>query len=359
MKIAIARSPYQWGGIFRRYSELCSYCVNRHEVIGLMPFARENTVIAQPIRTFGYACHYVVAAELFSAQSIHEIIKVFEPLINRIFQDLESEQPSKVLAVDTDLKGLVIIAACKRIGIPVTTFVASVTSRVEAYGKRPCPAFVPLVERYCLEQSDKLIFPSRFAATYCSERYPKMAPFKVIYNGIASAFFAFDGLLRRTRTFGAVMRLTGIKNPDMLALIAAELAEHNCDIELVTVLGKSFLMPKGFDRIRTLAPISLAENLAQFYGSCAAIVCPSKFEASGNVPMESIATGTPAVITDQMGIAELFYDLDLAHLVVKVNDMKTTVDRLLHAEPITRKTREVLRENFAWPRVCSEIIAAL
>lgn len=359
MKIAIARSPYQWGGIFRRFSELCSYCIGRHEVVGLMPFARENTVIAQPIRTYGYACHYVVPAGLFNAKSIDKIIEAFEPLISRVFRDLKNEQPSKVLAVDTDLKGLVIIAACKRIGIPVTTFVASVTSQVEAYGKRSCPSFVPLVERYCLERSDKLIFPSRFAATYCSERYPKMAPFKVIYNGIANAFFAFDEQLRRTRTFGAVMRLTGIKNPDMLARIAAELAEHNCDFELVTALGKSSLMPKDFDSIRVLAPISSAETLARFYGSCAAIVCPSKFEASGNVPMESIATGTPAVITDQMGIAELFYDLDLKHLVVKVNDLETTIDRILHAEPITYKIREILRENFAWPRVCCEIINAL
>jgi glycosyltransferase involved in cell wall biosynthesis len=359
MKIAIARSPYRYGGIFRRFGELCSYCINKHEVIGLMPFARDNAIVMRPARTYGYACHYINPSEIVNTQSANDVIEAFNPIISRIGNDLRSERPLRVLAVDTDLKGLVIIAACRRLGIPVTTFVASVTSEVEAYARRPRTRLASIVEQYCLEQSDKLIFPSRFAAIHCSEKYSCMAPFRVIYNGIASAFLTARGVLPRSRTFGAVMRLSGVKNPTMLVRIAKELREYGCIVELITDAKQSSSLRKRLDDIRILAPRSLPESLARFYGSCTGIVCPSNFEASGNVPMECIATGTPAVITDRMGIAEVFCTLGLAHLIVKVNDVRTTVDRLLNAQPIADNIREVLRKQFAWPKVCNEILSAL
>jgi glycosyltransferase involved in cell wall biosynthesis len=324
-----------------------------------MPFAQEDEMIGQPVRTFAYACHSAVAINLYRARSIDDVIDAFEPLINSMVRDLKREKPAKILAVDTDLKGLAVITACKRLGVPVTTFVASVTSQVEAHSRRPCQQFVPVVEKYCLEQSARLIFPSTFASTYCRKQYPTMAPSVVIYNGIANAFLTAARLARTGRKIGAVMRLSGVKNPEMLGRVAEELRKHDYDVELVATVQKSHFKPRCLDHVRVVPPMSSADTLAQFYGSCDAIVCPSKFEASGNVPMESIAAGTPAVITNQMGVAELFSHLNLGHLVVEVNDLKATIDRLLKAQPVTDRVRAFLKRHFAWPEICREIIAAL
>jgi glycosyltransferase involved in cell wall biosynthesis len=218
---------------------------------------------------------------------------------------------------------------------------------------------VSAVEQYCVEQSDALIFPSRFAATFCAKSYPKMAPFRVIYNGISNTFFEETGSSRNPRKIGSVMRLTGIKNPQMLGKIADELYQLNYRVELVTCLPKPYSKPKYLDHVHVVAQMPAVDGVAGFYGSCGAIVCPSKFEASGNVPMESLASGTPAIVTKQMGVAELFDQLDLSHLVVSVDDVDTTVERVLAARPISPSVRKHLRREFTWSKVCKDIIDSL
>lgn len=358
MKVAIARGPGQFGGIYRRFRELCAYCAGRHEVVGLLLLADSDETVSEPVRTLAYG-RGALSVALARAETIDDVLAGCEPLIARLARDLSLERPDRVLAADTDLKGLSVVAACRRAGVPVTTHVASIAHMDAAFAARPSMRMMPEVERYCLEQSDRLIFPSAFAADACAARVPLMAPHLVIHNGIAASFLQPAPFAPAARRIGAVMRMSAIKNPQGLARIAGALAGRGYALDVVTTLPRGASPLASLGNVSIVEPTLCSDTLATFYRTHEAIVCPSLFEASGNVPMEAVAAGAPAVITDRMGTAEVFRELGLGHLVVGVNDIDATVARLVGAEPIPEAIRARVRSAYAWPAVCARIMSAV
>ncbi|MCX7114098.1 MAG: glycosyltransferase family 4 protein [Proteobacteria bacterium] len=361
MKIAIARGEGCFGGIFRRFRELSMWCKGRHETVGLMPLGKDDGALDWPVRTLCYSRLRHIRPDLLRADSIESVLDACAALIGRIASDLRTESPDKVLAVDTDLKGLCVVAACRRAGLPVTTFVAGVSSEEAGRDRGRPPPFVALAERYCLEQSDRLIFPSLFVAEYCAAKHLGMAPFAVVHNGIADTFLRAGLATPDPRAIGAVMRLSWVKNPDALGRIADALHRRGYSLDLITDSGGNTRPSelKGLSNVRLVEPTLSDDALADFYGRRRAVVCPSRFEASGNVPMESIAVGTPAVVTDRMGIGEIFRSLGLGHLIVPVGDVEGAVERLVDAEPVPLPVRERIRAEFSWQAVCPRLVAAL
>jgi len=57
-------------------------------------------------------------------------------------------------------------------------------------------------------------------------------------------------------------------------------------------------------------------KLSNFYSKMDLIVCPSHFETYGNVAQEAIASGTPALITPTMGVAETFRRFGLDRWII-------------------------------------------
>ncbi|MBV8820635.1 MAG: glycosyltransferase family 4 protein [Acidobacteriaceae bacterium] len=357
MKLVAARGPGQFGGIFRRFRQLCEYCEGKHELLGVMPMAASDEPLHAPVRTLSYARTHV-STGIIRAESVKAVLEACETIIGRLARDLKQESPDKVLAADTDLKGLCVIEACHRAGLQVTTFVAGLSSVEVEFDSRSGFRFMPLVEQFCLEQSDRLIFPSQFAADYCAARFPGMAPYTVIRNGIADEFLNAPPPNPEPRRIGAVMRTSGIKNPDMLAAVAERLRERGFSIDLVTGSAARSRLAQ-LSAVRLLPQTTCTAALASFYGGCQAILSPSHFEVSGNVPMEAVASGTPAVITHRMGVREIFDDLGMQHLVVPVGDVDGAADRLANAEPIPEAVRDHLREAYSWPTVCARIVAAV
>jgi glycosyltransferase involved in cell wall biosynthesis len=186
-----------------------------------------------------------------------------------------------------------------------------------------------------------------------------MAPWVVIHNGIASAFLDAPPPRPDPKKAGAVMRLSAIKNPPALGRIAARLTQSDVTLELVTDASRIRAFPQLAAQVALRPPIADSADLAVFYGGCRAIVCPSHFEASGNVPLEALATGTPAVVTTGMGSAELVRALGRDDLIVEVDDVEGMVDRVMRAEPVAPAIRARLRDELSWPSVCARLISAL
>lgn len=358
MKLAIARAPGRYGGIFRRFRELCAYCEGRHSIVGLIPLAESEVTEDWPVRTHAYS-RSLLSLSLLRAESTADLLQACEPLINRIAHDLRAEAPDHVIAVDSDIKGLCVIGAARRVNCPVTTIVAGVATEEALHTRQWSSRLAPLAEQYCLTQSGRLIFPSRLAAEVCAQRYPGMAPYTVIHNGIADGFLFAERRSPDPHRIGAVMRMSGVKNPEALGRIASDLAEHGFRVELVTDTSERVPARKLLSAVQFREPMLSTEAMAEFYTGCHAVVSPSRFETFGNVPLEAVAAGTPAVVTDRMGISELFRELGLDHLVVPVDDVSAAVHRLIHAEPIPASIREHLRLTRTWPAVCAQLINAL
>jgi glycosyltransferase involved in cell wall biosynthesis len=183
-----------------------------------------------------------------------------------------------------------------------------------------------------------------------------MAPYTVIHNGIAEAFLNAQKPRPDGRRIAAVMRLARIKNPEMLAAVAERLRDLGFSVELITGHVSRAMMAR-LSAVRLLPQTNCTEDLATFFGSCCSVLSPSHFEVSGNVPLEAVACGTPAVITDRMGICEIFRSIGLQALIISAGDLEGAVARLTDAAPISESVRDYLRANYRWPDVCSRIIA--
>ena len=267
------------------------------------------------------------------------------------------ERTEKVVAVDTDLKGLVVIEACRRARIPVTLVVAGLFTREAEFEPRGLPHCLAVSEDYCLENATSLVFPARTPAEECRARLPKMARCRVIYNGIADEFLDAPDPQPDKKRIGAVMRLAHVKNPQMLCRVATVLRDRGIETDLVSGPAPRD-MQQHVSRVNLIAPTHRDSELAAFYGSHRAVFCPSHFEVSGNVPMEAIASGTPAVVTKRMGISELFPELGMAHMVIAAGDVDGAVDCLTQSEPVPRAVRDHLGARFRWPGACAEILSA-
>jgi glycosyltransferase involved in cell wall biosynthesis len=266
-----------------------------------------------------------------------------------------------VLAADTDLKGLVIVAAARECGIHVTTFVAGLASVEARFQSRPAAAYVAHAERYCLESSDALVFPAR-AAAEAAGRSAALAPWRVVYNGINDAFRTVAPPVAtgpRERAVGAVMRFSPVKNPAAFGQVAATLATWGVPAEVVCDTARHPDAAAAFAPARVLPPTLDSGQLAERMASWRSVVCPSRFEASGNVPMEALAAGTPAVVTRAMGIAELFDQFGLRDYVVDAEDTAAMAALARDAAPIDRALRDHIRATCAWPAVAANIFDGL
>jgi len=58
------------------------------------------------------------------------------------------------------------------------------------------------------------------------------------------------------------------------------------------------------------------------------VVLPSRFEAFGNVALEAMATGTPVIISDRVGIRDLIKDGNEGY-IVPFGDVVTLADRMM------------------------------
>ncbi|MDD2647016.1 MAG: glycosyltransferase, partial [Patescibacteria group bacterium] len=82
------------------------------------------------------------------------------------------------------------------------------------------------------------------------------------------------------------------------------------------------------NKINRLMPMT-HDKLLKFYLSQGLIVCPSSFETFGNVPIEAACMGVPALVSENMGCAEVFKMAGLENLIVSFNDTKKTVEKIM------------------------------
>ena len=93
--------------------------------------------------------------------------------------------------------------------------------------------------------------------------------------------------------------------------------------------------------IKLYDPMS-SRKLAKFYEKMGIIISPSLFETYGNVAQESIASGTPALISSNMGVSETFRDLGLSDYIVNFKSTQDVYNKIINfsGQPISDKVRK-------------------
>lgn len=197
------------------------------------------------------------------------------------------------------------------------------------------------IEREGMQQAQKVITVSDWTKQMVIKHYG-VAPEKieVVHNGIeVNGFSPLPAALQKLRAAGHkivlfVGRITLQKGPDYFVRAAQKVLAYEPKTLFVMVgsgdmegqvirlvselgLGDKFIFP-GFLR---------GEELNQIYQSADLYVLPSVSEPFGITPLESVANGTPVLISKQSGVSEVlahalkvdFWDVDeMANQIIAV-----------------------------------------
>ena len=134
-------------------------------------------------------------------------------------------------------------------------------------------------------------------------------------------------------------RISFIKGLDLLVEAFARLPEAQRGVRLViagpddddgcaAAIAESIAKLQIGERVAVIGPLYGNERLQAFVDADV-LVLPSRYESFGNVAAEAIACGTPALVTDQCGIAPLIKDRAALEVSADVDGLKNGLARLL------------------------------
>ncbi len=145
----------------------------------------------------------------------------------------------------------------------------------------------------------------------------------VIYNGIAPAFFALEGVQpasERGLRLVAIGSLTPEKGVDVMLRALPSVARLHPGVELV-VVGDGPLrvqleaLAQELSVAQHVRFVGLAEDVRPWLRECALFVAPSRREGMGIAVVEAMAMGCPVVASRVGGLAEVVVDGETGLLV--------------------------------------------
>jgi glycosyltransferase involved in cell wall biosynthesis len=261
------------------------------------------------------------------AKNISIVEKRYREIIDLIKDILIKEKPDVVFLNGTYYIPWLISIAAYELKIPVVLRYAGVYSKETERLKPKFKKFFNNIEKSFYKRVNFLIFPSLLCKKVVEEEILHKKIFK--YSIIPNPFNLpkIKHVIKNSKDrIAAVGRWDGIKNFRKFFEIHKDLKKENWKHEasFVTNDCKIKKFPKT---IRRISPME-HEEILKFYSSQGLIICPSVFETFGNVPVEAVCMGTPVLVSDNMGCAEVFKQVGLDNMVISFSDRELVLERI-------------------------------
>lgn len=252
--------------------------------------------------------------------SINDVEKEYEPLIKTYFSIIIKEKPDLVLLNGTYYLPWCLYLAAKRAGVKTAIHYHGCLTKETAHFAKYQRFIFHEMEKMFFSNDNKYIFPSQMAKeTVTSEVFKKeIKYFCILPNPISLHFFSAVKSKKKSKRIGSIGRWTYVKNPHFIEKFAVYNARQakNFTIHIVTNIDAVARLPlKILDIVKITKPMD-SYKLPNFYSKMDTIICPSHFETYGNVAQEAVASGTPALITQTMGVAETFRRFGLEKWII-------------------------------------------
>jgi mannosylfructose-phosphate synthase len=173
----------------------------------------------------------------------------------------------------------------------------------------------------------------------------------------------------------AVGRITDYKGYDLLIKAMANVVEEMPDIKLILRIGSDRLteeeirkkkellqLAESLDLVDNILFYNYVEDLEAFYNAAEVFVLPSTYEPFGMVAIESMACGTPAIVTTKGGLKSFLKDGQDALLVDPVDTralaeaiLRLLTDRTLHNK-LSGNGYEKVHSVFTWPMIADRTL---
>jgi len=229
-----------------------------------------------------------------------------------------------------------------------------------------------------LKDASKLIFSTKMELKKCEEDFNiDKNKIVIVPNGIDLSEYSNLPEKREFRRKYSmrddekmilyVGRIHEIKGLDTLVKAFADLVKELDNVKLVIVgpddgytstLKEIVTGLKIDDKVLFAGPIYEKDKL-KAYVDADVFVLPSTYESFGNVALEACACGTPVIVTNRCGIADVVVD-KVGYVVEYDKDqLRETIIKVLSDEEMRRRFREdgrrLVGDEFGWDKVVLDV----
>lgn len=298
------------------------------------------------------------------AKSIKEIEKEYEDVISAYQKAIKIEKPDLVLINGTYFMPWCLLLASKREKIPAVLHYHGVLAKeVQSWPGTQRNLFLDM-ERSFDKKDIFYIFPSKITKDAVEKEVfkHKIKKSVIIPNPVSDYFFG-EETAQETRNIGIVSRWARVKNVQFCQDFAAynNKKGNKFIVNIITDLNKKTEVYKKLSKIVKFHKPKSNEKLASFYRKMGVVISPSHFETYGNVAKESIASGTPAIVSQNMGVSETFNHLGLSDWVINFDSVKTVYDKIesLIGEAVTTEVKDKMKELYIPDIIFKKMVSVL
>lgn len=226
------------------------------------------------------------------------------------------------------------------------------------------------MERKAIKQANYIISVSDHIANATKKVFNMDFAYSTIYNGIETNRFINQNRRRDINKIILVGRMHHYKGFDDLFKAMDHIFENHKNLHfqiICTVIESyknkllSYVNPVFHERIEFTGRVA-NDHMVDYYNLANLSVLPSRVEALGIVPLESMACGTPVIMTGQSPASDII-DNEIDGFIVERTDPKTYAKRILEIlsdqdkiESMREKARKKIIEKFSIEKVINDNI---
>ncbi|UZE93606.1 MAG: glycosyltransferase family 4 protein [Candidatus Pacearchaeota archaeon] len=368
MRILTNTNLHSGGGIARRANEMIRYCEEKGIPLVVIGITKEKPKIEErgSVKIYhltvgkGVNCSMDIYRGL---RDINDLERRLKPTIKEIQEIMKDERIDVVLSEGTFYAPWMIYKASKNLNKPTIVNYAGILTKEEAGTPAPLLHLFKQIELDFDRPNNFYVFPSKLTKREIEKIFRrKIKNSIVIPNGVAPEFFKEECITKKKNSIGFVGRAHPIKNIEFLISLARALDKKSSNYHILAVseIKKDKEIRKKLeDRDIEIVPEMSTYKLRQFFMKMTVIVCPSHFETYGNVSLEAIATGTPALVSENMGVSEIFRDLGLTNLVLEdFSSAEKVLNKIIETTSLKIKegTREQIKSYLHWDKIMNKYI---
>ncbi|HRY52434.1 MAG TPA: glycosyltransferase [Candidatus Portnoybacteria bacterium] len=290
-----------------------------------------------------------IGRAVLEAQNLGDLRRAYRDTIEQYKIAIKDEKPDIVLVNGTYYLPWCLYLATKEMGVAtVLHYHGSISKETEHWQEKPRKLFKEMEKSF--DSKDlSYIFPSELTKQVVENEVfgHAVKKYSILPNAVPLHFFE-QKVNRCKKNIGIICRWAKVKNTDFFN----KLAKYNQQqgnryiINVVTDLKKNALPRQALDGlVKFRRPVCSAE-MGKFYSKMGIVLSPSVFETYGNVPQEAIASGVPALVSSNMGVAEIFKQVGLAELITDFASLPNAYEKIkdISGQSVSQEIREKMKE---------------
>jgi glycosyltransferase involved in cell wall biosynthesis len=280
-------------------------------------------------------CDFSINRITKNANSLKDIEEKFKPIIEMVRDILRKEKPDIFLINGTYYVPWILSIAARKEGIPIVLWYAGVLTKETVHFKKKQRTIFLEMEKSIIKNSSTIIFPSQICKdTILNEIVSsrKVKEGSVIPNPISPIFTKKTKQNKKlaNNKIAFIGRDAPIKNIEAFISLHLLLKQKGWKHEATIVNGKEHKAIKKIPDDIKIVPMMSNEEMMFFYQKQGLVISPSHFETFGNVPVETVCTGTPVLVNKNMGCSEVFCQAGLEEMVVDFDNLESVARKAIN-----------------------------